>query len=101
MFYCTKDVEIIDHHIRSTKRLLKKKDRLYDLESIVIKRLKKLLNADQNTIGQIYAGFQTEIQDLSQKIGEKTIGIEEIEIWLQSKILNKSMTEILNTKLAT
>lgn len=97
IFYCSNKVDILSDYIRAAKRNLLKNNRLYQLEEIVLKRLNQLINqtAGKSDEKGLFTEFNEELMEIGTSEGVSSIGHEEIGIWLQSKIRNIPMRQIL------
>ncbi len=87
IFYCLGKYDLIESQVRATKRLLKKNDRLYDLETTIIKYLPMLIVSNHNRTEEmeVLHSFKEELNNIE---GGKNsaLGMQETGLWVESKI---------------
>ena len=96
-----KDIDRIEYLIKSTYRFLYKRNRIYKFETTIMNFIRKRLFKD-NTERELIPAFKElkkELVLISKNKFEKSIlGIFDVISWLESKIENRSFTEIINEK---
>jgi tetratricopeptide (TPR) repeat protein len=94
--------ELLEYIIKSTHRYLNKRNRAYDIESLVISSLKKLSKAyDKADEKSILEKMKPELKQVLKNDADKVI-LEyfDYEAWVESKTKGKSFTEIVKMKVA-
>lgn len=94
--------ELLEYIIKSTHRYLNKRNRAYDIESLVINSLKKLSKAyDKADEKSILEKMKPELTQVLKNDADKVI-LEyfDYEAWVESKTKSKSFTEIVKKKAA-
>ncbi len=91
---------ILEYLYNSTYRGLKKVEKLDAFEKIVLQNLKKIQNLPPGkplTDGFIH--FQSGLEKLVQQYpGKKPIGMEEMLIWVDSKVSKRSFIEVMEAR---
>ncbi len=95
-----KKFDLLDYSITTTKALLKRHQQLYDLENLILQHLKGLVYlVDRSALKEKFELFKNAI---NKEIDKSTIEIvtEQFDLlsWLDSKIENKSMLQILKER---
>lgn len=102
VFYCKGKYDLIESQLRATKRILQKNNRLYDLETTIIKYLPKLIETSHNQKEQknVLTEFKAELDEIS--IDNKgVLGMQETGLWVESKLRNITFRELLRELIET
>lgn len=96
IFYCLGKYDLIESQVKATRRLLQKSNRLYELETTIIKYLPKLISANQNKSekNEILIEFKKELDKINEN-NKGALGLQETGLWVESKIRNISFRDIL------
>lgn len=88
---------LLSYELKSTRRFLQKKQRLYKIENIVLRYLTKLVNISSLDVEkQLWKQFQAEITLLShQKFEQSVFTYLDLSSWLSSKIEKRPMQEFM------
>ncbi len=92
-----KHFNLLQYEIKSTRRFIKQKNRLYSLEKTLLSHLNKIANSSDKST------YQTQLEKclnqllpiLEQPYGKSSRSYLNITAWLKSKIENKSILEFL------
>lgn len=95
IFYCDGKHDIILNYHRSASRMLKRNNRLYNLERIILKNLSELIAKTPKEQEEIYIKFSEELKSIGNNGNANILGIEETGLWLESKIRKVPMQQIL------
>lgn len=89
--------DLVDSYTRSAYRDLQKKKRMHSFEKLMVSYLKSMpLSEDQEEFLVKLKDFETKLQALFDDSQEKvTYGMEEIKLWVTSKITGVKMSEQL------
>ena len=87
------NVELLDSLMRSTRRHLKDSDRLYEIETLLLQLVKKLLRSPgkKERTSHLQAA-QKKLKEITGKSDYTVTGTEEIQLWMDSRIKLKSIT---------
>jgi tetratricopeptide (TPR) repeat protein len=89
--------DLLESSTRSSYRYLQSKNRLHDFEKVILKYLKTMpFTADKTELTTNLNRLRADIDEIISKPNQKLmLGMDEIMIWLSSKIDNKSMQSII------
>jgi hypothetical protein len=104
-----RDHQYLDGRVASAMRNLENREAPLDFERVVLKNLLKLIKIEakppmsqaQTRAEQaaVYADFGGELSQVkAANNGQPQIGLEEVELWVKSKIARKTMKEILKSE---
>ncbi len=93
--------DMIEYALKSTYRFLHKRDRLYDVEALVIGFIRKSLSGN-NTPQQLISSFKVLKHDLEKVIMDphekRAMDYFDILSWLESKIEKKKFADVVKEK---
>ncbi|MGB0931839.1 MAG: hypothetical protein ACPGVB_13740, partial [Chitinophagales bacterium] len=89
--------DLLQYEIKSTRRFLQKKERLYQVEDTILKYLYRLVStSDLDLTDDLYHKFKEALQYLMlQKFEKSASSYLNLIYWLDSKIENQSLREIM------
>ncbi len=93
--------DLLEYAIRSTYRFLRKRERLYEFEKIVIDFLRKGMTRlyNDSELMQAFQDLKKRIEDISKNPFErKALEYFDFISWLESKIQRKPFAEIVKSK---
>ncbi len=93
--------DLLEYIIKSTKRLAKKKQKFYKMESTIIKYMKKLIKAG-NKFDQmpVFEAFEKEINEVLKDPFEMVVTeYFDINSWIKSKLTGKTIEELKREQL--
>ncbi len=94
--YELQNFELLDSLMRSTHRHLKGTNRLYDLETALMQLIKKLMrSADKKERTAAIQAAIVKVNKLTGKYDQGATGIEELLLWMQSRLTQKSITDCM------
>lgn len=93
--------DVMEYRIKSTYRFLASKQKMYQLERIILTSIRKLINVNSKTesirfFKQLHASLQPIVQD---PLESKFLVYFDIMSWLESKIEKKKFEEVVKGKL--
>jgi hypothetical protein len=93
--------ELVDNYSRAAYRLILNKNRLHDFERSVLKYLKTIpLSANDNAFTEKLINFNNQLQSLSNQQDFKApLGMEEMLLWVESRLNDTKMSDILVQKI--
>jgi hypothetical protein len=88
---------IMEYRIKSAKKRLEKKNSLHETEQAVIKYLRLLIKADEDEKRKIYTDFLTALNSIFKQNKLEAVFLDYVNIvaWLQSKIENRPMAQVM------
>lgn len=90
------NIELLESLMRSTRRHLKETNRLYEVESLLLQLMKKLLRSPgKKERGNALQAAQLKLQQLISQSESAVTGTDEVQLWLDSRIKNKKISEIM------
>lgn len=97
--YELKNVELLEYKIKTTIAFLKKQNRLFKTEKLILDFIRKAIKKSKTT-KQDYQTLKTQLTEILEDPLEKNIlNYFDFLIWLDSKILNKNFETIKRNKL--
>ncbi|HHG84025.1 MAG TPA: hypothetical protein ENJ82_04685 [Bacteroidetes bacterium] len=92
--------EFIEYNLKSTTRFLANRDRLYQFERVTLKYIRQLANIHPDKDPkETLVCFQKEMTNvLSEDSDQKALGLFNVLIWIQARIENVLMAEIIQNK---
>lgn len=98
IWYCAGKTDLIEDYLRTAKKFYKKSDMLYPFEQLFINHLPLLLEeTSKSEIKKIAAELLEKINDLV-KVGNHSLGSDEMIHWLKSISTGKPMIQLLKEK---
>jgi hypothetical protein len=91
-----KNDQLLPYALKSTMRFLKKRDRSYKFETIFLKQIRKISNAnDRFEVEQIFADIEKEVEEIANDPFE-SVALEyfDFKSWLKSKLKKQSFKVI-------
>lgn len=93
------NIDLVDYYIRSTYRFLIKKNDLHQFQKIIMKFLRKLSSITRDQLIDAFKDLREQLIPLNDKFYERRPFIYfDIISWLESKIENRSVQEIIKEK---
>lgn len=93
------NIDLVDYYIRSTYRFLIKKNDLHLFQKIIMKFLRKLSSITRDQLIDAFKDLREQLIPLNDKFYERRPFIYfDIISWLESKIENRSVQEIIKEK---
>ncbi len=97
--YELENTDLVDYYILSTYRFLIKKEDLYIFQKYIMKFLKDLNRIKQDQLIDAFKNLQRQMQGLKSNPYEKRAFLYfDINSWLESKITNRPVGEIIREK---
>lgn len=93
--------ELLEYRIRSTYRLLMRRNKLYNFEKLILSFLKGSQRKSRNSqaLSSDFMQLKNDIEALTEnKIEKNALSLFDLLSWLESKIENKSFQEIKRQK---
>jgi hypothetical protein len=95
IYYEKQDYEFIEYLLSTTKRFLKKRDRAYKFESLLIEFFRRAVN-EKNEHDQLLSTLMKKLKELKNDAYEwEAIGKLDLFAWIESRLTNKPIIEIL------
>jgi hypothetical protein len=93
--------DIMEYRIKSTYRFLANKQKMYQLEKIIITSIRKLINVhSQKESLRFFKQLKLELEPIvKDPLEEKFLVYFDIMSWLESKIDNKKFADVVKSKL--
>lgn len=93
------NIDLVDYYIRSTYRFLIKKNDLHQFQKIIMKFLRKLSSITRDQLIDAFKDLREQLIPLNDKFYERRPFIYfDIISWLESKIENRTVQEIIKEK---
>ena len=93
------NIDLVDYYIRSTYRFLIKKNDLHLFQKIIMKFLRKLSSITRDQLTDAFKDLREQLIPLNDKFYERRSFIYfDIVSWLESKIENRKIQEIIKEK---
>lgn len=88
--------DLLDYDIRKVPRYLKQNNSYFPFEEAVIRYLNKLLRDGRAERRETFCRFSEELEQIKKDPSQrKSLGIEEVNIWVQSRIRRIPMVDFL------
>ena len=88
------NVDLLDSLMRSTRRHLKESERLYEMETLLLQLVKKLIRTPgKKERNQALEQVKQKISVLSNINGQVITGTEEILLWIESRLNGRSIAD--------
>jgi hypothetical protein len=95
------NTELLEYRIRSTYRLLLRRNKLYNFERLILSFLKSAQRKPKHSPALLrdFHTLKTEIEEIvTNKVEQNALSLFDLISWLESKIENKSFMEIKQKK---
>jgi len=95
------NTELLEYRIRSTYRLLMRRNKLYNFEKQILSFLKNSQRRSKNSVEltKDFVQLKSDIENITtNKIEQNALSLFDLTSWLESKIENKSFMEIKQNK---
>lgn len=95
--YEFENYDLLEYELRSAKRFLIKKDKLYPYEDVILRSFRKLPDINEKKERLYYLGLLKNQIGMIIKNSNDNIAIEYFDIisWIDSKLLSKNFSEII------
>ena len=88
------NVDLLDSLMRSTRRHLKENERLYEMETLLLQLVKKLIRTPgKKERNQALEQVKQKISVLSNINGQVITGTEELLLWIESRLNGRSIAD--------